>query len=105
MVRRGLEAEGFEVQTATGGLAGLSLARESHPDVVILDLMLPELDGFDVCRLLRTDQSSGSEPDPAIIMLTARTSPQDKVRGLEMGADDYLTKPFHFSELLARVRV
>ncbi|MCX6022316.1 MAG: response regulator transcription factor, partial [Chloroflexi bacterium] len=102
MLRRGLEAEGFDVDTAADGQGGLALARSERPDVVILDVMLPETDGFEICRSLRALR--GGE-DMAIIMLTARTSPRDRVFGLEIGADDYITKPFHFAELLARIRV
>ena len=102
MLRRGLEAEGFDVDTAADGQGGLALARSERPDVVILDVMLPETDGFEVCRSLRALRGGD---DMAIIILTARTSPRDRVFGLEIGADDYITKPFHFAELLARIRV
>jgi DNA-binding response OmpR family regulator len=93
-----LAQEGFQVITAGDGAQALQKAREERPDLVVLDLMLPELDGFDVCRILRR----GSEVP--ILMLTARESEMDKVVGLELGADDYLTKPFSLRELLARVR-
>src|SRR5262249_4120068 len=102
MLRRGLDAEGFEVETASDGSGGIELARRSRPDVVILDLMLPDMNGFDVCRALR-NAAGGDEL--AIIILSARASPRDRVFGLEIGADDYLIKPFHFAELVARVRV
>ncbi|MCX6023438.1 MAG: response regulator transcription factor [Chloroflexi bacterium] len=102
MLRRGLEAEGFDVETADGGLGGLALAQRERPDVVILDVMLPEIDGFEVCRSLRSTRAGDNL---AIIMLTARVSPRDRVFGLENGADDYLTKPFHLAELVARIRV
>jgi two-component system response regulator MprA len=97
-VRRGLVLKGYEVAVARTGEEGLNSARESSPDLVILDLMLPGMDGIEVCRLLRR------ENDLPIIMLTARDSVVDKVDGLDAGADDYITKPFVFDELLARVR-
>ena len=97
-IERGLVYKGYEVSVAENGEQALDLARDSSPDLVILDLMLPGLDGIDVCRRLR---AAGSLP---IIVLTARDAVSDKVEGLEAGADDYLTKPFAFEELLARVR-
>jgi DNA-binding response OmpR family regulator len=87
-----------DVVTATTGIQALELARNEKPDLVILDLMLPELDGYDVCRFLRRDSSV------PILILTARTEEMDKVMGLELGADDYVTKPFSLKELFARVR-
>lgn len=93
-----LNHAGCEVITAYTGTEGLRLAREAHPDLVVLDLMLPELDGFEVCRALR------SESGMAIIMLTARTMEQDRIAGLDLGADDYVSKPFSPRELAARVR-
>ena len=93
-----LRAEGHEVIAAADGAAGLQLAREQAPDLVILDLMLPELDGLSLCRMLRRDSSV------PIIMLTARGTEMDKIAGLETGADDYVVKPFSLGELLARVR-
>jgi DNA-binding response OmpR family regulator len=93
-----LRAEGFEALTAEDGAAGLRLARELSPDVIILDLMLPELDGLSLCRMLRRDS------DVPIIMLTARGTEMDRITGLETGADDYVVKPFSLGELLARVR-
>jgi two-component system response regulator MprA len=98
LIKRGLIYEGHEVNVADNGEQGLELARESPPDLVILDLMLPGIDGFEVCRRLRT------AGDVSILMLTARDNVNDKVRGLDAGADDYLTKPFAFNELNARVR-
>lgn len=97
-VRYALETEGFEVTVAATGLAGLDLARTHSPDIVLLDLMLPEMSGLDVCRQIR------SSSDVPIIMLTAKDSEADKVAGLELGADDYMTKPFSMRELIARVR-
>ena len=93
-----LEKEGYSVIVARDGSAGLELARSQQPDVVILDVMLPELDGLSVCRILRR------EMDVPIIMLTARSSEVDKIIGLDSGADDYITKPFSLGEFLARVR-
>jgi len=98
-LRRGLAYEGFAVEIASDGLAALALAREHVPDVVVLDLMLPGLDGMEVAQRLRAGSSV------PIIMLTARDSVADRVAGLERGADDYLVKPFAFEELLARIRV
>jgi len=97
-VRRGLILTGYEVDVAYDGEAALSLARERMPDLVILDLMLPGIDGVEICRRLR------AASDVPVIVLTARDSVADKVQGLDAGADDYLTKPFAFDELLARVR-
>lgn len=93
-----LQGEGFRVETATNGRAALEAVREISPDLVILDLMMPEMDGWDVCRRLRQDN------DVPIIMLTARGDDVDKIVGLELGADDYLTKPFNPRELVARVK-
>jgi two-component system response regulator MprA len=97
-LRRGLTYEGFKVEVALDGESGLKAARDTPPDLVILDWMLPGLDGLEVCRRLR---AGGGVP---ILMLTAKDSVPDRVKGLESGADDYLTKPFAFEELLARVR-
>jgi DNA-binding response OmpR family regulator len=93
-----LEIEGYEVELATDGRAGLAAARARRPDLVILDLMLPELDGFRVLRALRQHADG-----PPILILTARGEEADKVRGLKLGADDYVVKPFGLLELLARV--
>jgi DNA-binding response OmpR family regulator len=93
-----LAAEGYEVITSADGLTALEIAREEQPDLIVLDLMLPGLDGFEVCRILR------QEMNVPILMLTARADEVDRVVGLEMGADDYLTKPFSMRELLARVK-
>jgi DNA-binding response OmpR family regulator len=93
-----LSGEGYEVLTAADGLTALEVAREEQPDLVVLDLMLPRLDGFEVCRILRRETSV------PILMLTARADEVDRVVGLEVGADDYLTKPFSMRELLARVK-
>ncbi len=98
LLRRGLAYEGYQVESALDGEAGLALARDHHPDVVILDLMLPGMDGIEVCQRLR-----GGSNVP-ILMLTAKDTTQDRVQGLDAGADDYLVKPFELDELLARVR-
>jgi DNA-binding response OmpR family regulator len=98
-LRDNLELEGYEVQTAADGDEGLAKAASFNPDLVILDVMLPKKNGFDVCRELRGRSSS-----LPIVMLTARSAETDKVLGLELGADDYVTKPFSITELLARVR-
>lgn len=93
-----LEREGYQVSIADNGRSGLKQARALLPDLIVLDLMLPQLNGSDVCRILR------GESDVYIIMLTARTTEPDKLAGLNLGADDYITKPFSPRELLARVR-
>jgi DNA-binding response OmpR family regulator len=95
-----LEAAGFSVETAERGDTAVEMARQSPPDLVVLDLMLPGMDGYEVTRRLR----GGGGADVPIIMLTARDDPVDRVVGLELGADDYLTKPFNPRELVARVR-
>ncbi len=97
-LRRGLVHEGYEVEEAHGGEAGLAAAAATPPDLVVLDIMMPGIDGLEVCRRLRSDSAV------PILMLTARDEVADRVRGLEAGADDYLPKPFAFEELLARVR-
>ncbi len=93
-----LRAENYEVLTAADGAEGLDLARDEAPDLIIMDLMLPKLDGLSLCRILRKDT------DVPIIMLTARGTEMDRITGLETGADDYVVKPFSLGELLARVR-
>ncbi len=98
ILRRGLVYEGYTVDVASDGQTGLLLARDTPPDLVILDLMLPGIDGLEVCRRLR---AGGEVP---ILILTARDSVDDRVLGLDMGADDYMVKPFDLDELLARIR-
>lgn len=93
-----LEKEGYQVEVAGDGLTALELARSTHPDLVILDVMLPGMDGFEVCRNLR------QESNIPVLMLTARDDEIDRVVGLEVGADDYLPKPFSMRELIARVK-
>jgi DNA-binding response OmpR family regulator len=97
-LRYNLQRQGYLVSVASDGLQALQRAREERPDLIILDLMLPELDGIEVCRILRQEMAV------PIIMLTARDEEIDKVVGLEVGADDYMTKPFSMRELLARVK-
>jgi len=98
LVKLYLNRDGYRVISAYNGVDALRLAREGHPDLIVLDLMLPGIDGFEVCRTLR------AESDVPIIMLTARTTDGDKLTGLGLGADDYMTKPFSPRELAARVR-
>ena len=93
-----LETEGFAVVQAADGRAAVEAFRHHHPDLILLDLMLPELSGTEVCRIIR------AESGVPILMLTAKNAEVDKVVGLELGADDYVTKPFSFRELLARIR-
>jgi len=97
LVKLYLERDGYQVLSAYDGIEALHLARESSPDLIVLDLMLPDIDGLEVCRVLR------NESDVPIIMLTARTTDQDKLTGLGLGADDYVTKPFSPKVLAARV--
>jgi two-component system, OmpR family, response regulator MprA len=97
-LRRGLTYEGFKIEVCLDGESGLKAARDTPPDLVILDWMLPGLDGLEVCRRLR---AGGSVP---ILMLTAKDSVSDRVKGLDSGADDYVVKPFAFEELIARER-
>ena len=98
-LRRGLEEEGYTVEVAGDGETGLELASATAYELIILDLLLPGRDGFDICRALRAQGST-----VPVLMLTARDAVSDRVTGLDIGADDYLTKPFAFEELLARVR-
>ena len=98
LLQRGLAYEGYAVDTATDGRSGLLMARDHRPDLVVLDWMLPGMDGLEVCHRLRT---GGEIP---ILMLTAKDTIQDRVQGLDAGADDYLVKPFNLDELLARTR-
>jgi two-component system alkaline phosphatase synthesis response regulator PhoP len=93
-----LQQDGCEVHTALDGNEALRLAREKHPDVIILDLLLPGINGYEVCKTLR------EESEVPIIMLTARTAEQDRIKGLDLGADDYVIKPFSPREIAARVR-
>ena len=101
LVRYNLEKEGFDVIGAPDGKAGLEVAREHRPDLILLDLMMPGMDGLEVCRRLREDARTAGIP---VILLTAKATEADRVVGLEMGADDYVTKPFSPRELVARVK-
>ncbi len=100
-IRYNLEKEGFHVLTASDGAKGLKLAQLELPSLILLDLMLPEVDGLEVCKLLKNENKTKTIP---IIILTAKSQESDKVVGLELGADDYLTKPFSMRELIARVK-
>jgi len=93
-----LKRQGYEVETAGDGQAALEAARQSPPDLILLDIMLPGIDGFEVCRILRQEMNT------PVLMLTARDDEIDRVVGLEVGADDYLTKPFSMRELMARIK-
>ncbi len=98
LLRRALLLEGYEARLVTDGLQGIDAFREENPDLIILDLMLPGIDGIEVCKRIR------EESDIPILMLTARDTVEDRVLGLDSGADDYVVKPFDIDELLARVR-
>jgi DNA-binding response OmpR family regulator len=100
-IRFPLELEGFQVLAAYNGEEGLSQARSENPDLILLDLMLPKLDGYKVCRLLKFDERYKHIP---IFMLTAKTQEKDKILGKETGADEYLTKPFDIDELIAKIK-
>ncbi len=93
-----LEREGYRMLTAADGAEGLAMAREAKPDLLLLDVMLPNIDGFDLCRILRRETTM------PILMLTAKVDEVDRIVGLELGADDYLTKPFSMRELVARIK-
>ncbi len=101
LVKYNLEQEGYKVIFAHSGDQGLELAKKQIPDLLILDLMLPEIDGIEICKILKQNSKTASIP---IIMLTAKTQEADRVLGLELGADDYVTKPFSPRELVARVK-
>ena len=98
IVKFNLMKEGFDVETAFDGLVGLNKAQQVNPDLILLDVMLPSMDGFQVCKKIRETQTT------PIIMLTAKEEEVDKVLGLELGADDYITKPFGMRELIARIK-
>ena len=98
VLKYNLLKEGYSVVTAADGAQAIEIAHVEKPELIVLDIMLPKLDGFEVCRILRKEMTV------PILMLTAKTEEIDKVVGLELGADDYLTKPFSLRELLARIR-
>lgn len=100
-VEMNLDMEGFDAQTAESGRVALEVARERPPDLILLDVMMPELDGLTVLRRLRSSPATSSIP---VVLLTAKALAEDRVRGLDLGADDYITKPFDVEELLARVK-
>lgn len=101
LLRYNLEANGYKVNFSLNGREGLNIAFDKKPDLILLDIMLPELDGFDVCKEIKRNKETESIP---IIMLTAKSEEFDKILGLELGADDYITKPFSVRELLARIK-
>jgi two-component system, OmpR family, alkaline phosphatase synthesis response regulator PhoP len=101
LLKYNLETNGYKVVYALNGKEGIALAIEKKPDLILLDVMLPEMDGFDVCKEVKKNKSIEKVP---IIMLTAKSEEFDKILGLELGADDYITKPFSLRELMARVR-
>jgi len=100
-VRFSLELEGFEILVAYNGEEALNQARKEHPDLILLDLMLPKLDGYKVCRLLKFDERYKHIP---VLMLTAKTQDKDKILGLETGANEYITKPFDMDDLIKKVK-
>jgi two-component system alkaline phosphatase synthesis response regulator PhoP len=102
LLKYNLETRHYEICIARDGDEGIRLARAEKPDLIILDLMLPKVDGLDVCRVVRKDDQVADTP---IIMLTAKGSEMDKITGLELGADDYITKPFSIRELMTRIKV
>ena len=101
MIEYNLKKEGYTISSVLNGEQAISLAKKERPDLIILDLMLPDIDGFEICRRLKNNEITVQIP---IIMLTAKSREADKVAGLELGADDYLTKPFSPRELIARIR-
>ena len=105
MVSEYLRQSGYGVTHAADGASGLAALEAAVPDLIILDLMLPDMDGLEVCRRIKSQSGApGGQPGPAILMLTAKGDPMDRIVGLELGADDYLPKPFEPRELLARIR-
>lgn len=101
LIKYNLEKENFKVQSANNGQKALDLVSKNQPNLILLDLMLPEIDGLEVCRKLKKDPKTSHIP---IIMLTAKSAESDKIVGLELGADDYITKPFSVKELIARIK-
>ncbi len=101
LIKYNLQKEGFSVITAPNGVKALEFARTESPDLIVLDLMLPDMSGFDICRILRNDKTTATIP---IIMATARTEDRDRLFGLGLGADDYITKPFSPKVLVARIK-
>lgn len=101
LIKLGLRYEGFQVETAPDGEQGLTIAQRFSPDIIILDIMMPGIDGLETCRRLRANPTTSDIP---VLMLTAKDEVGDRILGLQTGADDYLTKPFDFYELLERIR-
>jgi len=101
-LKRALEAEDYQVVEASSGMEAIEKTRSGHPDMILLDLMMPGMDGFEVCNVLKADPLTGHIP---IIMLTAKGEIDDKIEGIETGADDYVTKPFDLGELKARIKM
>ncbi|MCD4841616.1 MAG: response regulator [Methanosarcinales archaeon] len=101
-LKRALEAEDYLVVEASSGMEAIEKARSAHPDLILLDLMMPGMDGFEVCNVLKDDVLTSHIP---IIMLTAKGEIDDKIEGIETGADDYVTKPFDLGELKARIKM
>ncbi|MFV0427449.1 MAG: response regulator transcription factor [Beutenbergiaceae bacterium] len=104
-IARRLSAEGWTAQTVSDGLAGVTQAAQLRPDLVVLDVMLPGIDGLEVCRRIQAQYAADGHPAPPIMMLTARDDETDLLIGLGVGADDYMTKPFSMRELVARLKV
>jgi two-component system response regulator MprA len=104
LVQRSLLLEGFEVDMAEDGRGALAVVRDNPPDLIVLDLMLPDIDGMEICRRVRAMEAAYGQPPVPILMLTALDSVPDRVAGLDAGADDYVPKPFAITELMARVR-
>lgn len=101
LIKFNLESNGYKTLTASDGLEALEIARREKPQLILLDLMIPEMDGYEVCKEIRKDPNISKTP---IIMITAKSEELDKISGLELGADDYITKPFSIRELIARVK-
>ncbi|MCD4842867.1 MAG: response regulator [Methanosarcinales archaeon] len=101
-LKRALEAENYQVIEASSGMEAIEKTRSDHPDIILLDLMMPGMDGFEVCNVLKADSLTQHIP---IIMLTAKGEIDDKIEGIETGADDYVTKPFDLGELKARIKM
>ena len=101
LIRYQLEVEGFEIIIEKTGAEGLKMIKDQEPDLILLDIGLPDIDGFELCKVLRSDEKTKNYP---IIMLTARVEDSDRIEGLKLGADDYITKPYNAEELILRIR-
>ena len=104
LVQRSLLLEGYEVDVANDGRSALAVVRDTPPDLIVLDLMLPDIDGMEICRRVRAMEAAYEQPPVPVLMLTALDAVPDRVSGLDAGADDYVPKPFAITELMARVR-